>query len=513
MTVAVAISPVWNGTQFFDNLGKPLSGGLIYTYEGGSSSVEQTTYSDSDGSVPNSNPLVLDSSGRLQADMWLISGDAYNLVLTQPDGQTVLQGVDNVIGVAASTSGGGGPAGLIWNPSIFGAAYINGTQFRLAGNDVTNFAVGNRVQITQTGGLSFGTVSAVSFSSPNTLVTLVDQTVAINSGISSAAWSALTAVGATVDAGAVTYNVSGLTYPTAATVGAALRGLISYDAAQDTRITSLQQVWPTTGSGADTPFTITPSPAISAYTAGQIFTVQFQAASAGNPTMAVNSLAALPLKQYATDGSLTIARTLPDVLSDIAYDGTNFIMLDSLPPAAAGAPSHGCSAFGSNGSYTVPAGVYSIEVNCVGGGGGGGGAGSYTTGGSGTPTTVYTAGGQGGFGGCGISVLSVTPGTVYAMTIGAAGPGGLMGANGTAGGNTTFGSSLVVATGGASGHAGSTSPGSNGANGYGSTSTYGTDGIAYALGSSPRGKAGAGALPNPSAAGAAGTAGLIIIKY
>jgi hypothetical protein len=34
--MSVNLSPIGNGQQFFDNTGSPLNGGLIYTYQAGS---------------------------------------------------------------------------------------------------------------------------------------------------------------------------------------------------------------------------------------------------------------------------------------------------------------------------------------------------------------------------------------------------------------------------------------------------------------------------------------------
>jgi len=48
--------------QAFDSSGDPLSGGLLYTYEPGTTT-EKTTYSDQALSVANSNPIVLNSRG------------------------------------------------------------------------------------------------------------------------------------------------------------------------------------------------------------------------------------------------------------------------------------------------------------------------------------------------------------------------------------------------------------------------------------------------------------------
>lgn len=65
-------------TQFLDAAGAPLAGGKLYTYIAGTTT-PQATYTDSTGSTPNSNPVVLDSRG--EANVWL--GEAtYKFKLT-----------------------------------------------------------------------------------------------------------------------------------------------------------------------------------------------------------------------------------------------------------------------------------------------------------------------------------------------------------------------------------------------------------------------------------------------
>ncbi len=68
------------GAQFFDGSGVPLAGGLIYTYAAGTTT-PQITYTSSSGNVPNSNPIVLNSSGRTDNEIWLIQGNNYKFIL------------------------------------------------------------------------------------------------------------------------------------------------------------------------------------------------------------------------------------------------------------------------------------------------------------------------------------------------------------------------------------------------------------------------------------------------
>lgn len=59
------------------NTGEPLVGGFLHSYVAGSST-PQNTYSDSSGSTPNTNPVVLDANG--EAEVWLGTG-AYKFLI------------------------------------------------------------------------------------------------------------------------------------------------------------------------------------------------------------------------------------------------------------------------------------------------------------------------------------------------------------------------------------------------------------------------------------------------
>jgi len=119
--MAVNLSPIGNGQQFFDNTGLPLNGGLIYTYQAGSTT-PLATYTDVNGTIANTNPIVLDSSGRTPAEVWLTYGFNYKFVLKTSAGVT-LGTYDNlygIIGVANTSTGTTIPTGMIslWYGSI-----------------------------------------------------------------------------------------------------------------------------------------------------------------------------------------------------------------------------------------------------------------------------------------------------------------------------------------------------------------------------------------------------------
>lgn len=97
----VALSSVGGaGWQFFDANGDPLSGGKIYTYEAGTTT-PATTYTDSTGGTANSNPIILDSSGRVSGQIWLENSTYYKFVLTTSTNVTVWT-KDNLPGIFSS---------------------------------------------------------------------------------------------------------------------------------------------------------------------------------------------------------------------------------------------------------------------------------------------------------------------------------------------------------------------------------------------------------------------------
>ena len=97
--MAVNLSPVGGvAAQFFDNDGNVLSGGKIYTYAAGTST-PQTTYTTGAGSIAHSNPIILDSGGRVPSgEIWLTDGISYKFVLNNASG-TLIGTYDNIVGI------------------------------------------------------------------------------------------------------------------------------------------------------------------------------------------------------------------------------------------------------------------------------------------------------------------------------------------------------------------------------------------------------------------------------
>jgi len=101
--MAVNLSPIGNGQQFFDNNGQPLNGGLVYTYQAGSTT-PLASYTNINGNVANTNPIVLDSSGRTPTDVWLTYGYFYKFVVKTSAAVTIgtYDNIYGIVGVQAS---------------------------------------------------------------------------------------------------------------------------------------------------------------------------------------------------------------------------------------------------------------------------------------------------------------------------------------------------------------------------------------------------------------------------
>lgn len=118
--MAVNLSPIGNGFQFFNNDGLPLNAGKIYTYQAGSTT-PLTTYTDSSGLIANTNPIILGTDGRPPSTIWLTEGFFYKFVL-KTSADVTIQTYDNLYGIVSATPPAATPipAGgiLLWSGSI-----------------------------------------------------------------------------------------------------------------------------------------------------------------------------------------------------------------------------------------------------------------------------------------------------------------------------------------------------------------------------------------------------------
>jgi hypothetical protein len=214
-----------------------------------------------------------------------------------------------------------------------------------------------------------------------------------------------------------------------------------------------------TTAGTAPNFTLTPSPAVASLAVNQEFAVTFNAVgTTGSNTLNVNGKGAKALKQYAPNGQ-KVDGVVPFIgfIARVLYDGVDYVILTPAPTAQRRAQVTVTT------DWVCPQDVDLVEVTLCGGGGGGGGGAAVT----------YSGGGGGG-GAAWRASLRVVPGNTYTIVVGASGGGGAVGADGTAGGDSTFngingdtGGSYILPTakGGSPGLKGSGAHGAGGAGG------------------------------------------------
>lgn len=324
----------------------------------------------------------------------------------------------------------------------------------------------------------------------------------------------------------------------------------------------------TTG-GTTAAYTLTYDVAAASYYDGEEFSFIVNATCGDAPTLSINGVGARQIRKFTAGAFANLAAS--DVVANqpirVRYNlgATTFDMLPgyatTATTAAAGTNTTDVATtafvqaavgktyiqtFTATGTYTPHAGMVNCIIECIGGGGGGGGVANSAT--------LYGEGGGGGGAG-GRSILKATAATIgasKAVTIGAAGAAGASGNNAGGNGGDTSVSTLCIGkggSGGAGGAGGSTTiaagglggvagtgdatglgaPGestgalysSYGQGGAGGSSPYGGGGLKKITTSTGTGNAGTGYGAGGSggasynaggaAAGAAGTAGFVII--
>jgi hypothetical protein len=161
--MAYNLSPVAGAAaQFFTDDGVPLSGGKIFTYLSGTTT-PATTYTTSAGDVPHTNPIILDSAGRVPTgEVWVDGSIRYKFVIkTSTD---VLIGTyDNLSGLPSAgtqsqvvaTQGQTIFTGLVYTTGNFSlSVFVNGSR-QIPG---LNYAETNTTTVTFYTGLNAGDV-------------------------------------------------------------------------------------------------------------------------------------------------------------------------------------------------------------------------------------------------------------------------------------------------------------------------------------------------------------------
>ena len=164
--MSVNLSPIGNGINILGTTGLALAGGQLYTYQAGSSTA-LTTYQDYSGLVPNTNPIVLGTDGRLPAELWLTYGYNYKFVLRDADNYLIAT-YDNIYGILGTIPTTSSPFTtgmiLLWSGAIgsvpSGWHLCDGTTGTPDLRDRFIVGAGNSYSVNQVGGSADSTLVA-----------------------------------------------------------------------------------------------------------------------------------------------------------------------------------------------------------------------------------------------------------------------------------------------------------------------------------------------------------------
>ncbi len=221
-------------------------------------------------------------------------------------------------------------------------------------------------------------------------------------------------------------------------------------------------------TGTDT-LTASLSPGVASYVTGLQALIEIVNNNTGAVTINFDSLGAKTIKKNGGADDLVADDFIAGGIYAIAYDGVNFQFLGSASP---GGELTSVQVFTASGTWTRPAGIKKIIVECIAGGGGGG----ATTTNASNESSCAGGGGGGGY----ARELLTSLASSETVTVGGGGNGGAVGGNaGVAGVSSSFGS-LLSATAGAGGAGSVNSTGSvfnaGGAGGAGADGTFNLQG-------------------------------------
>jgi hypothetical protein len=183
--MSVLLSPIGNGINFLTTTGLPLAGGQLYTYQAGSSTL-LATYTDVNGLIPNTNPIVLQTDGRLPSELWFTQGYNYKLVLKDSN-STLIATYDNLYGILATATATASTFTtgmiIIWSGAIgtipAGWVLCDGNNGSPDLRDRFVIGAGNTYSVSQTG----GTADAIVVSHTHTATSVVTDPGHLHTGV------------------------------------------------------------------------------------------------------------------------------------------------------------------------------------------------------------------------------------------------------------------------------------------------------------------------------------------
>lgn len=166
--------------QFLDGNGAPYSGGKLQTYTAGTTT-NKATYQDGGGLALHTNPIILDSAGRIPYEVWGTTG-AYDLVLST-SADVVIDTAEDIDGINDISEN----AASEWVASELTPTYVDADTFTLVGNHTTIFHYGRRLRLTDATTL-YGFVASSSYSDPNTTVNIIADSGSLSASLSAVSY-------------------------------------------------------------------------------------------------------------------------------------------------------------------------------------------------------------------------------------------------------------------------------------------------------------------------------------
>lgn len=191
--------PIGNDFPYFvvnsSGASVPASGYQIGTFTAGTTT-PVTTYTDSTGSTPNSNPVLLGSTGLPQSGsnvvgIWVPQGTSVKVTFAKPTDtfppssaiwtKDQLQGINDPTNITSASEWVQGTA----------PTFISTTSFSVAGDQRTIYQVGRRLKTINSGGTIYSRITASSFGSAITTVTIVNDSGVLDSGLNAVSYGIL----------------------------------------------------------------------------------------------------------------------------------------------------------------------------------------------------------------------------------------------------------------------------------------------------------------------------------
>ncbi len=195
------------GRQYFDDNGDPANGYQLFVYIAGTTT-KATAYKDNAGAASHTNPIILGSDGKIPGnEMWVLTG-SYKLVLataadTDPPSSGETLG-DNLLGV----NDVGSSSVSEWVASGITPTRTSNTTFTMTGDQTTVFHVGRRLQFTDSSTL-YGTISASTYSAPDTTVTVTMDSGSLSASLFAVAYGIVSYVNPSIVPNGVELIASG----------------------------------------------------------------------------------------------------------------------------------------------------------------------------------------------------------------------------------------------------------------------------------------------------------------